>query len=444
MGNVKIGSLSISSLKLGSTDVSAAYLGSTLVYSGGTPPTPPTPTLQWVTFNNGDDLTGIKIYGVSGNTGDLANTFTLGDYIDIQLERRIVIVNIGMPVCYSNSYSDSDDVELIFSEIGCSDYYMESLTVISAINLYIEPSVNYKFVATYSDSTSYSAECDSSTELTSGVTKPSGYDYSAMTYAEINGDCVETIGYGAFSECSALSEIIIPNSVTSIGTIAFSDCSGLTSVDIPDSVTTIGDRAFYNCTGLISVTIGSGVTSIGNDVFVGCTSLTGITINATTPPTLVNYAFDYTNCPIFVPYESLDDYKSAWSDYSNRIYAWKEVNEFETPPSGYGVRVIGSVGYDLNDGQNCSFATSPLDDIYSLLWENDNWYNWRLNENGSFDQTRKYQLSMGADGWFTILCGSEQSYLGNDGDSSGQGGVNYATFPIQVLVNSTDGYEPAH
>ena len=46
----------------------------------------------------------------------------------------------------------------------------------------------------------------------------------------------------AFSECSGLTSVTIPDSVTSIGDGAFSGCSGLTSVTIPDSVTSIGDE----------------------------------------------------------------------------------------------------------------------------------------------------------------------------------------------------------
>ena len=54
----------------------------------------------------------------------------------------------------------------------------------------------------------------------------------------------------AFSNCSSLTSIVIPNSVTSIGSYAFYKCSSLTSIVIPNSVETIGDYAFYNCSSL--------------------------------------------------------------------------------------------------------------------------------------------------------------------------------------------------
>ena len=46
--------------------------------------------------------------------------------------------------------------------------------------------------------------------------------------------------------------------MTSIGSGAFGDCSGLTSVTIPNSVTSIGDEAFYNCSFLKYIIIPSG------------------------------------------------------------------------------------------------------------------------------------------------------------------------------------------
>jgi len=85
----------------------------------------------------------------------------------------------------------------------------------------------------------------------------------------------------AFYECTSLTSITIPDSVTSIGNYAFYKCTSLTSVTIPDSVTSIGSYAFGWCTSLTSVTIGSSVTSIGYHAFSGCKSLTNVTFKNT-------------------------------------------------------------------------------------------------------------------------------------------------------------------
>ena len=97
--------------------------------------------------------------------------------------------------------------------------------------------------------------------------------YNSKTYT------VTSIGQSAFSGCSGLTSVTIPNSVTSIGYSAFYGCSGLTSVTIPNSVTSIGYSAFYGCSGLTSVTIPNSVTSIGDDAFWGCKELSAINVD---------------------------------------------------------------------------------------------------------------------------------------------------------------------
>ena len=89
---------------------------------------------------------------------------------------------------------------------------------------------------------------------------------------------VTSIGAEAFTFCTGLTSVTIPNSVTSIRGYAFVNCSGLTSVTIPNSVTSIGDYAFWGCSGLTSVTIPNSVTSISDGVFADCSGLTSVTI----------------------------------------------------------------------------------------------------------------------------------------------------------------------
>ena len=89
---------------------------------------------------------------------------------------------------------------------------------------------------------------------------------------------VTKIGYYAFKGCSGLTSLTIPSSVISISDYAFSGCSGLTNLTIPSSVISIGRGVFSNCSGLTSLTIPSGVTSIGYHAFEGCSGLTSLTI----------------------------------------------------------------------------------------------------------------------------------------------------------------------
>ena len=94
---------------------------------------------------------------------------------------------------------------------------------------------------------------------------------------EIEGKKVRTIGYQCFMDCSNVTKIVLPDTITSIEGNAFRRCSGITEITLPKSLKTIGTGAFSQCSGLTDLVIPDGVTSIGEQVFNGCTFLETIT-----------------------------------------------------------------------------------------------------------------------------------------------------------------------
>ena len=179
---------------------------------------------------------------------------------------------------------------------------------------------------------------------------------------------VASLGGSCFKDCSGLTSITIPSSVTSLGDHCFDGCSRLTSITIPSSVTSLGDYCFYFCSGLTSITIPSSVTSLGDHCFCGCSGLTSITIPSSVTSLgwhcfsgcknleTVYFKGKYcrsnyadlsipTTSIIKVPTEYLQGYKDSFGSAYKYIYAWnpdgsgddtKPVTQCATPSVSYG------------------------------------------------------------------------------------------------------------
>lgn len=287
----------------------------------------------------GSGCTNIGEYTFSGCTS-LNNIYikatTPPTLVDVSLSGIDNLENIYVPISSVNAYKKANYWSVFADKITGVDIFPSGCGDVPPTPKHM------KWLATSSEGTTSSAECDS----TSAITKFEISDWRETVSVEI-GECVTTIGDLAFSGFLRLSGITIPNNVTSIakqafelctglktcsigngvtsiGSSAFGGCSGLTSINIPDSVKSLDQSVFTNCTSLTSVTIGSGCTTIGSMCFVNCGNISTFTCKAITPPSLGGNVFgDTTVGVIYVPKQSVNAYKSAnrWSDYSSIIHA---------------------------------------------------------------------------------------------------------------------------
>lgn len=88
---------------------------------------------------------------------------------------------------------------------------------------------------------------------------------------------VDSIGWRAFENATALTKVTIPANVKSIASAAFRGCTALNSVSIPTSITQIAEQTFYGCTSLTNITIPASITRIDDKAFDACTKLFEVT-----------------------------------------------------------------------------------------------------------------------------------------------------------------------
>lgn len=211
------------------------------------------------------------------------------------------------------------------------------------LSLTIEGAVIQKLKLIYTGSTVYSANCDSNSTLTSSMTRPTGYSQDALREAIVY-DCIRTIGVGAFQNYPSLQYVTFPSTLVTLGTSAFLNCYGLSEITVPASVdqigsytfandsgltniyfhtgsvlSYIGNNAFSGCTSLESITIPSGVTMIGTEAFYGCTGLTAMTFLSESVPTIGSDVIPENGCTLYVPCNSLENYRNAWPRYASRL-----------------------------------------------------------------------------------------------------------------------------
>ena len=276
-----------------------------------------------------------------------SNVFFIGEYA-FKGCSLISVASLAMtpPILRNGVFSGILASAILYVPCGASSAYRAASGWSSFTNIQTAPS--HLTICSTGQTLTYTIDCTTGNATITGykdtcrgmLNIPSNITLNRSTYP------VKTIGNGAFSGCTALSSVTIPNSVDIIGNSAFSGCTALTSVLISNSVDTIGNSAFSGCTALTSVIIGNSVDIIGNSAFSGCTALSSVTIgssvdtiranafyncshlasitsNAVIPPVTVGDAaiFRYisSTIPVYVPCGSEATYRATagWSYFSN-------------------------------------------------------------------------------------------------------------------------------
>ena len=170
---------------------------------------------------------------------------------------------------------------------------------------------------------------------TGAVTIPSTVDISGTTYT------VTAIGPYAFVNCTGLTSVTLPNTITQIGSYAFADNVSssfyFSTITIPNSVTTINDHAFYN-TRLTTLYLGFGVETIGDYAFYESHYyLNDVYCYALLPPTIQSNTFfgTYYYSPTLHTLVYSNDF------YKNDV-DWKKFSTITT--------ISGSTAYDAQIG----------------------------------------------------------------------------------------------
>ena len=187
---------------------------------------------------------------------------------------------------------------------------------------------------------------------------------------------ITSIGAGAFAGCTALTNIEIPDSVTKIWSHAFSYCTSLTKVVIPDSVTYIAEFVFDGCIALESVVIGASVETLHNYVFENCTSLVDLIFKRAEP--IYQYVWFGGESRIkqlehiYVPYGCADAYRTRWSEEdvdqstldiiieSDRAAMMSDLNNFEQLMQEYLSLDYSTLAFDTTEVVIASSAASSI------------------------------------------------------------------------------------
>lgn len=158
---------------------------------------------------------------------------------------------------------------------------------------------------------------------------------------------MQHIEANTFMGCTSLESITLPPSITRIGDNAFGG-TAVTAVVVPDSVTAIGTGAWMNCKALAQLTIGASVASIGGKAFAGA-PLDSVSCHGIRPPKASDDCFDnnvYQQASLTVPHIAQSLYKDS--------APWNKFNSMSTHDDESGLIEDGDFTYRItSDSTAC-------------------------------------------------------------------------------------------
>ena len=238
--------------------------------------------------------------------------------VSIDLSQIMITLNQYVPQVYDYFDFEVNDDDTTVTLTSFDEDLADTTDIV------IPESVSQNESGQWTDGNTYKV-----TDILSATSSSNGVFYnSGITSIELPST-LEMIGNYAFYYCSGLTSITLPSSLTSIGEHAFQNCSGietleykgtidqwlsidfgaycmdddshtfivngeeLTNLVVPEGITTIPARAFYGCTGLTNITLPSSLNIIGDYAFSGCTGLTKVDLsNYASLTSIGNYAFE--------------------------------------------------------------------------------------------------------------------------------------------------------
>ncbi len=112
------------------------------------------------------------------------------------------------------------------------------------------------------------------------ITAYSGSSESVVIPSALGGGTVTAIGDYAFSGCTTVQQITMPDTITRIGEFSFEWCENLQSIQLSANLIAIPTGAFNANSALESIVIPASVTDIGTAAFAGCGALESVTFSA--------------------------------------------------------------------------------------------------------------------------------------------------------------------